>query len=184
MPGDCVRLRSGDRVPADIRLIEANNLRIEESALTGESLPTEKKTEAVDQDVGVGDRSSMAFSGTIVTGGRGIGLVTATGVNTQIGKINRMISEVETLVTPLTRQMGVFSKTLSFVIVGIAGLMFLVGWVLHDYTLDEIFFAAIGFAVAAIPEGLPTILTITLVIGVQSMAKRNAITRHLSSALA
>lgn len=181
VPGDCVRLRSGDRVPADLRLIEANNLRIEESALTGESLPTEKNTSPVDQNAGVGDRSSMAFSGAIVTGGRGVGLVTATGANTEIGKINRMISEVETLATPLTRQMAEFSKTLSFVIIGMAVLMFVVGWLLHDYTLDELFFAAIGFSVAAIPEGLPAILTITLAIGVQSMARRNAITRHLSS---
>lgn len=181
VPGDCVRLRSGDRVPADLRLIETNNLRIEESALTGESVPSAKNTHAVDRAAGVGDRSGMAFSGAIVTGGRGIGLVTATGANTEIGKINRMISEVETLATPLTRQMAAFSKTLSFVIIGMAILMFLVGWALHDYTLDELFFAAIGFAVAAIPEGLPAILTITLAIGVQSMARRNAITRHLSS---
>lgn len=123
----------------------------------------------------------MAFSGTIVAGGRGTGLVTATGARTEIGKINRMMSEVETLATPLTRQMAAFSKTLSVVILGMAALMFAVGWLLHDYSMDELFFAAIGFAVAAIPEGLPAILTITLAIGVQSMARRKAITRHLTS---
>ncbi len=181
VPGDLVRLRSGDRVPADLRLLDANNLRIEESALTGESIPSGKKTEPVDAAAGVGDRSGMAFSGSIVTGGRGTGIVTATGVHTEMGKINRMISEVQTLATPLTRQMAAFSKTLSFVIIGMAAVMFAVGWVLHDYAMDELFFAAIGFAVAAIPEGLPAILTITLAIGVQSMAKRNAITRQLSS---
>ncbi|MFO7579950.1 MAG: cation-transporting P-type ATPase [Nitrosomonas halophila] len=181
VPGDLVRLRSGDRVPADLRLLNANSLRIEESALTGESVPSDKQTDPVAENAGVGDRSSMAFSGAIVTGGRGTGIVTSTGAETEIGKINRMIAEVETLATPLTRQMAVFSKMLSFVILGMAVLMFGLGWVLHDYSLPELFFAAIGFAVAAIPEGLPAILTITLAIGVQSMARRNAITRQLAS---
>ena len=181
VPGDIVRLRPGDRVPADIRLLESNNLRIEESALTGESIPSSKSVDPVATDAGVGDRTSMAFSGGIVSGGRATGVVTATGAETEIGKINRMISEVETLATPLTRQMAAFSKSLSVVIIGMAVGMFLLGWALHDYTTAELFFAAIGFAVAAIPEGLPAILTITLAIGVQSMAKRNAITRQLSS---
>ncbi len=181
VPGDVVRLRAGDRVPADLRLTDTNNLRIEESALTGESVPSAKKTDPVEASAGVGDRSGMAFSGSIVTGGRGTGIVTATGVQTEMGKINRMISEVQTLATPLTRQMAAFSKTLSFVIIGMAVLMFVLGWILHEYGMDELFFAAIGFAVAAIPEGLPAILAITLAIGVQSMARRNAITRHLSS---
>ncbi|MCC5834799.1 MAG: cation-transporting P-type ATPase [Opitutales bacterium] len=181
VPGDLVRLRSGDRVPADLRLIDTNNLRIEESALTGESVPSGKKTDAVDANAGVGDRVGMAFSGSIVTGGRGTGIVTATGAHTEMGKINRMISEVQTLATPLTRQMAAFSKSLSFVIIAMAAGMFALGWFLHDYALAELFFAAIGFAVAAIPEGLPAILTITLAIGVQSMARRNAITRQLTS---
>jgi magnesium-transporting ATPase (P-type) len=181
VPGDLVRLRSGDRVPADVRLLDSNNLRIEESALTGESIPSEKQTEVVERNAGVGDRVNMAFSGSIVTAGRGTGIVTATGVHTELGKINRMISEVEVLATPLTRQMAAFSKTLSFVIIGMAVAMFALGWILHDYTVAELFFAAIGFAVAAIPEGLPAILTITLAIGVQSMARHNAITRHLTS---
>src|SRR5690606_11396265 len=142
--------RSGDRVPADLRLLNANSLRIEESALTGESVPSDKQTDPVAENAGVGDRSSMAFSGAIVTGGRGTGIVTSTGAETEIGKINRMIAEVETLATPLTRQMAVFSKMLSFVILGMAVLMFGLGWVLHDYSLPELFFAAIGFAVAAI----------------------------------
>ncbi|MBB5347428.1 cation-transporting P-type ATPase [Desulfoprunum benzoelyticum] len=181
VPGDIVRLRSGDRVPADLRLMEAINLRIEESALTGESMPTAKNTEAVRDDAGVGDRSCMAFSGTLVAAGRGTGVVVATGAQTELGKIDRMISEVQTLATPLTRQMDKFGRTLSIVIVGMAALMFLTGWVLHDFSLDELFIAAIGFAVAAIPEGLPAILTITLAIGVQRMARRKAITRKLNA---
>jgi hypothetical protein len=124
----------------------------------------------------------MAFSGSIVTAGRGHRRRHRHRVPTpRSGKINRMISEVETLATPLTRQMAAFSKVLSFVIIGMAALMFASGWALHDYTVAKLFFAAIGFAVAAIPEGLPAILTITLAIGVQSMARRNAITRQLTS---
>ena len=179
VPGDIVSLRPGDRVPADLRLLEANNLRIEEAALTGESVPSAKSIAPVAAEAGLGDRTSMAFSGGIVTGGRATGIVTATGSDTEIGKINTMISEVQTLATPLTRQMAAFSKALSVVIVAMAVIMFGVGWFLHDYAISELFFAAIGFAVAAIPEGLPAILTITLAIGVQSMARRNAITRQL-----
>ncbi|HPE66120.1 MAG TPA: HAD-IC family P-type ATPase, partial [Synergistales bacterium] len=117
VPGDIVRLRSGDRVPADVRLLEMVNLRIEEAALTGESVPSEKDTEAVSSGAGVGDRSCMAYSGTMVTAGRGTGVVTATGASTEIGKINRMISDVKQLATPLTRQMNRFGKVLSVVVV-------------------------------------------------------------------
>ena len=181
VPGDIVRLRSGDRVPADLRLIEATNLCIEESALTGESVPSDKHTAAVAFDAGIGDRGCMAYSGTLVATGRGVGMITATGAQTEIGRINKMIAEVETLQTPLTRQMAHFSKQLSVVIVGLAGLMVLIGVGLHDFALSEVFLAAIGFAVAVIPEGLPAILTITLALGVQRMAKRNAITRKLTA---
>ncbi|HSL59950.1 MAG TPA: HAD-IC family P-type ATPase [Acidimicrobiales bacterium] len=181
VPGDVVRLRSGDRVPADLRVIEATNLRVEESALTGESLAVDKHTGAVDDRAGIGDRLSMAFSGTLVVSGRGVGVVTATGADTEIGRINTMIGEVETIATPLTRQITAFGKQLSVAIVGFAVLVVALGLLLHDYTLDELFFASIGFAVAAIPEGLPAILTITLAIGVQRMAHRNAITRKLNA---
>ncbi|MBL8466062.1 MAG: HAD-IC family P-type ATPase, partial [Thauera sp.] len=167
VPGDIVRLRSGDRVPADLRLIEATNLRIEESALTGESVPADKTTEAVAADAGVGDRFGMAYSGTLVATGRGSGVVVATGPDTELGRINRLIAEVQTLQTPLTRQMAQFSKVLSVVIVGLAALMLGVGLAVHEQPLAEVFLAAIGFAVAAIPEGLPAILTITLALGVQ-----------------
>ena len=181
VPGDLVRLRSGDRVPADLRLIETVNLRIEESALTGESVPSEKNTEPTPADAGVGDRHGMAYSGTLVAAGRGAGVVTGTGTHTELGRINQMIAEVETLATPLTRQMAAFGKTLSAVILAMAVGMFLIGWLLHGFHADELFMAAIGFAVAAIPEGLPAILTITLAIGVQRMARRNAITRKLTA---
>jgi magnesium-transporting ATPase (P-type) len=181
VPGDIVRLRSGDRVPADLRLIEADNLRLEESALTGESVPADKDTNPSEADAGIGDRHGMAYSGTIVAAGRGTGVVTATGEATELGRINQMISEVETLATPLTLQMNRFGKILSIVIVGLAVLMWFAGWLLHDFTTDELFLAAIGFAVAAIPEGLPAILTITLALGVQRMAKRKAITRKLNA---
>ncbi len=181
VPGDIVRLRAGDRVPADIRLLAATNLRIEEAALTGESLPAEKSVDPVDENAGVGDRTSMAFSGTLVTSGTARGVVVATGVDTQIGRINRMMADVETLATPLTRQMNRFGKTLSAIVLGVAGLLVLSGWLLHGTPWGELFMAAIGFAVAVIPEGLPAIMTITLAIGVQNMARRNAITRRLNA---
>lgn len=181
VPGDRVKLRSGNRVPADMRLLETTHLQIEESALTGESMAADKSTSAVAADAGIGDRYGMAFSGTLVTTGRGIGVVTATGIHTEIGRINTMIAEVEKIATPLTRQMNSFSKLLSVVIVGMAVVMWLIGWFFHEYTVGELFLSAIGFAVAAIPEGLPAIFTITLALGVQRMARRNAITRRLSA---
>jgi len=181
VPGDIVRLRAGDRVPADLRLIETTGLRIEESALTGESVPADKQPAPVAADAPLGDRSPLAFSGTLVAAGRAIGVVVGTGTDTEIGRINRLIANVETLQTPLTRQMARFGKGLSMIIVGLALLMLSIGLGLHAFPLDELFLAAIGFAVAAIPEGLPAILTITLALGVQRMARRNAITRRLSA---
>nr|WP_295391672.1 HAD-IC family P-type ATPase [uncultured Thiodictyon sp.] len=179
VPGDIVRLRAGDRVPADLRLLEAVNLRIEESALTGESVPSTKGSEPVDDAAGIGDRRGMAYSGTLVAAGQGTGVVTATGAYTELGRINRMISEVQTLDTPLTRQMAAFGRVLSVIILGMAVAMVLIGWFLHSFGLEELMMATIGFAVAAIPEGLPAIMTITLALGVQEMVRRNAITRKL-----
>ena len=181
VPGDIVRLRSGDRVPADLRLLEAANLRIEESALTGESVPSSKKIEPADEDAGIGDRHCLAFSGTMVTAGQGVGVVSATGPNTELGRISTMISEVQRLETPLTREMRRFGTVLSIAILTLALVMVVVGRLLHGYGISELFLAAIGFAVAAIPEGLPAILTITLALGVQRMARRNAITRKLNA---
>jgi magnesium-transporting ATPase (P-type) len=181
VPGDVIRLQSGDRVPADLRLIETTNLQIEEAALTGESLPEEKGAAPVAPAADVGDRTSMAFSGTLVTAGRGLGVVTGTGTDTELGHITTMISGVETLATPLTRQMTRFGKQLSVAIVVMAATVYAVGRVVHDQPPAELLLAAIGFSVAAIPEGLPAILTITLAVGVQRMAGRNAITRRLNA---
>ncbi len=181
VPGDLVRLSAGDKVPADVRLTRASTLRIEESALTGESVPVDKGTDPVDPEAGLGDRTSMAFSGTVVAAGSGTGVVTATGQGTEIGHITTLLEEVESLETPLTRQMNAFGRTLSLVVVVLAVAMFGLGALLYDYTIGELTLSAIGFAVAAIPEGLPAVLTITLALGVQTMARRHAITRRMSS---
>jgi len=179
VPGDVVRLMPGDRVPADLRLTQATQLRIEEAALTGESVPSSKQTEPVAEDAGVGDRSSMAFSGTIVSAGQGRGIVTGTGTGTEIGKIQVLVGEAGSLSTPLTTQLDAFGKVLTLVILGMAAVMMLIGRYMHAMPFPELISATIGFAVAAIPEGLPALVTITLAIGVQQMARRNAITRKL-----
>jgi magnesium-transporting ATPase (P-type) len=181
VPGDIVRVRSGDRVPADVRLLEATNLRVDESPLTGEAVPASKDPAPVEADAGVGDRSSMLFSGTLVAAGQGVGVVTATGPRAEIGRIQAMIAEVESFDTPLTREINDFGKKLSWVILGMAAAMIVIGRVIHDFSIPEMVSAAIGFAVAAIPEGLPAIMTITLALGVQQMARRNAIVRRLPS---
>lgn len=179
VPGDIVRVRSGDKVPADVRLLEAVNLRVEESALTGEAVPSEKSTDPVAADAGVGDRHSMLFSGTLVAAGTGLGVVSATGAQAEIGRIQSMLAEVEPFDTPLTRELGRFGKQLSLVILGMAAIMVVIGRVIHDFAGDELISATIGFAVAAIPEGLPALVTITLALGVQQMARRRAIMRNL-----
>lgn len=179
VPGDIVRLAPGDKVPADMRLVEAAQLRIDEAALTGESVPSSKTTDAVAADSGVGDRGSMAFSGTIVSAGQGRGVVTGTGVSTEIGKIQTLVGEAESLETPLSKQLASFAKVLTLVILGMAVVMLLIGRYLHAMPFAELISATIGFAVAAIPEGLPALVTITLALGVQQMARRHAITRKL-----
>lgn len=181
VPGDVVRVRSGDRVPADLRLLEATNLQVEEAALTGESVPAAKDAAPVGADAGLGDRASMLYSGTIVAVGTGTGVVTATGAGTEIGRIQSMIAEVDHLDTPLSRQLAAFGKTLSLGILGMAALMLVIGRVIHDFDLPDLVSAAIGFAVAAVPEGLPALVTVTLALGVQQMARRNAITRKLTA---
>lgn len=181
VPGDIVRIQPGDKVPADIRLISANNLEIDESALTGESVPASKSTDLTEADVVVGDRTSMAFSGTVVSTGSAVGLVTGTASNTEIGKIQSMISDVESIGTPLTQQLDTFGKWIAGIILAIAALMTLFGWVVYDNEPAELVDAAITFAVAAVPEGLPAIVTITLALGVQQMAGRQAITRKLTA---
>lgn len=179
VPGDIVRVRAGDRVPADVRVLDATNLRIEESALTGESVPAEKHPGAVEPDAGVGDRTSMMFSSTLVAAGQGSGVVVATGQHTEIGRIQTMMSEVTDVKTPLTRQLDRFGKVIAVAILGLGAFMVLVGRLVHDQPVDELLSAGIGFAVAAVPEGLPALVTITLALGVQQMARRRAITRKL-----
>lgn len=179
VPGDIVRLSAGDKVPADIRLLDAANMTSEESALTGESVPADKSTGEVEQGAPLGDRSSMLFSGSMLASGAGTGVVVATGSAAEIGRINAMMSEVETLETPLTRQIATFSKWLSLGVLVVSLALILVGWLIHGTDLVELLLAAVGFAVAAIPEGLPALITITLALGVQTMARQNAITRKL-----
>lgn len=179
VPGDVVALSAGDRVPADLRLIRTSGLRIDEAILTGESQPADKSTESVPQDAGLGDRTGVAFSGTMVSAGQGRGVVIATGGATEIGRISKMVSEVETLTTPLLREIAQFGRVLAMVILVVSGLTLAVGVFLRDLPLAEMFLAAVSLAVAAIPEGLPAIMTITLAIGVQQMAKRRAIIRRL-----
>ncbi|GAA3018942.1 cation-translocating P-type ATPase [Microbacterium dextranolyticum] len=179
VPGDVVRLAPGDKVPADARLIQVAQLRIDEAALTGESVPSSKQTDAVASDAGIGDRSSMAYSGTIVSAGQGVAIVTATGSATEIGRIQQLVGDAGSLATPLTKQLDAFGKVLTLVILGMAAVMMLIGRYLHQMPFPELISATIGFAVAAIPEGLPALVTITLALGVQQMARRNAITRKL-----
>ena len=181
VPGDVVELESGDKVPADLRLFSIRNLRVEESALTGESVAVEKSEDKVEESAVPGDQICMAFSGTSVVYGRAKGIVVATGAETELGKINRMMTDVEELTTPLLRQIDDFGKVLSLIIVGASVLLFVMGYFFRDYTVDELFLAVISLAVAAIPEGLPAIMTITLAVGVQAMARRNAIIRRLPS---
>jgi magnesium-transporting ATPase (P-type) len=179
VPGDVVLLQSGDKVPADLRLFKTRELRIDEAMLTGESVPVQKTTAAVPPDATIGDRTGMAYSGTLVTYGQGQGVVVETGDHTEIGRISGMLHQVQELTTPLLRQMAEFAKWLTIAIGVLAGATFLYGWLLRDYSATDMFLAAVGLAVAGIPEGLPAIMTITLALGVQRMAKNNAIIRRL-----
>lgn len=178
VPGDVVFLQSGDKVPADVRLFEVRELRIDESTLTGESLPVQKENVVLPVETLLSDRRNMAYSSTLVTHGACKGLVIATGDHSEIGRINEMISSAEVLATPLTRKIEHFSKILLYVIIALAAVTFLVGY-LRGQEWVEMFLASVALAVGAIPEGLPAAITITLAIGVSRMAKRNAIVRKL-----
>jgi magnesium-transporting ATPase (P-type) len=179
VPGDIVHLASGDRVPADLRLIDIKSLRVMEAALTGESLAVDKQIDPVDEAAALGDRASMAWSGTLVTYGQGTGVVTATGTETELGRISTLLSTVEQLTTPLLKQMSRFGQWLAGGILLLSALLFGFGVWVRDYAASDMFLAAVGLAVAAIPEGLPAIMTITLAIGVTRMAHRHAIIRRL-----
>ncbi|APA87292.1 HAD-IC family P-type ATPase [Paraburkholderia sprentiae WSM5005] len=179
VPGDIVLLESGDKIPADMRLVDARNLRTEEAALTGESVPAEKSTAQVPAKATVGDRENMAFCGTMVLSGRATGVVVATGSQTELGRINQMLAEVSVLETPLLGQIKKFGYVITAVIACVSVLLFSWGHWLGHMTFVELFQAIVGIAVSVIPEGLPALITITLAIGVQRMAQRNAIIRRL-----
>ncbi|MEM6421181.1 MAG: cation-transporting P-type ATPase [Pseudomonadota bacterium] len=179
VPGDIVLVEAGDRVPADLRLISARGLKAEEAVLTGESVPVEKNTALVLEGAALGDRTSMLFSGTLVAAGAGRGVVTSTGATTEIGRISGMLQTVETLTTPLVHQMDSFARWLTLFILIVAGSLLAYGHLVGKMPFAELFMAVVGLSVAAIPEGLPAVLTITLAVGVQAMARRNAIVRRL-----
>lgn len=179
VPGDIVLLKSGDKIPADLRLVSSKNLQIQEAILTGESMPVEKSISPISSAAQLGDRICMAYSGTMVTYGKGIGVVVATGKSTEMGRIGALLAELPTITTPLLQQMNVFSRWLTIAILVVAGFTFLFGTFFRHYGMNTMFMAAVGLAVAAIPEGLPAIITITLAIGVTRMAERNAIIRRL-----
>jgi magnesium-transporting ATPase (P-type) len=179
VPGDVVLIESGTKVPADLRLVRLRNLRVNEAALTGESVPVEKSLDAVDPEAPVGDRRCMAYSGTVVTYGQARGVVVATGSDTEIGRIGTLVSDVGQIVTPLVRRLDQFAKQITLFILVVGALTFLYGHYVARMPAIDIFLAVVGLAVAAIPEGLPAIVTITLAIGTTLMAKSRAIVRRL-----
>nr|WP_282201453.1 calcium-transporting P-type ATPase, PMR1-type [Collibacillus ludicampi] len=181
VPGDIIELEAGDRVPADLRLIAVHGLETEESALTGESLPVAKLVERInDPEAGLGDRRNMAYMGTMVTRGKGQAVVVATGMQTEMGKIADLIQSAEDAMTPLQMRLEHLGKILVYVALGITAVVVITG-ILHGQKMYEMFLAGVSLAVAAIPEGLPAIVTIALALGVQRMIKRRAIVRKLPS---
>ncbi|WP_158857464.1 cation-translocating P-type ATPase [Lunatibacter salilacus] len=178
VPGDIVILKSGDKIPADIRLFEVRDLKVDESALTGESVAVEKQTDPVPEENLIGDRFSVGFSSTNITYGQGKGIVVATGDDTQVGEIQQSIASAEDLETPLTKKIASFSRLLLWVILGLAGIVIVIGF-LRGESFGDIFMVSVALAVGSIPEGLPVAVTIMLALGVSKMAKRKAIIRKL-----
>ncbi|HNF93711.1 MAG TPA: cation-translocating P-type ATPase [Anaerolineales bacterium] len=179
VPGDIIQLETGNVIPADLRLVEAVNLRIQEAALTGESEAIEKHVAALsNEDLPLGDRRNMAYMGTVITQGRGLALVTATGMNTELGKIADMIQAVKQEQTPLQRRLDALGKTLALIGVGIAVLIFILGIIRGD-EVRHMLLTAVSVAVAIVPEGLPAVVTITLALGAQRMLQRQALIRKL-----
>ncbi len=179
VPGDIILVGAGDRIPADARLLEAHNLQVDEASLTGESVPTSKQTEVLDSPaLAIGDRNNMLFSGTTVSYGRGKALVVATGMQTEFGKISGMLAVLEDPKTPLQRNLDRLGKVLAIVALAIVGIVVLIG-VLRGAALLEMLIFGIALAVAVVPEALPAVVTIALALGVQRMAKRNALMRYL-----
>jgi magnesium-transporting ATPase (P-type) len=179
VPGDIVFLESGDKIPADLRLTDVKNLRTEEAALTGESVPADKSTATASTNATVGDRVGMVYSGTLVVSGRATGVVVATGTATELGRINQLLAGVSPLETPLMLQIKKFGYSVTAIIAVIGAITFLYGRFVQGLPFVEIFQAVTGIAVSLIPEGLPALITITLAVGVQRMAQRDAIVRQL-----
>ena len=179
VPGDILILEPGNKITADVRILSARGLEVDESPLTGESVPVEKAPASVPAGANLADQHSMAFAGTLVTRGEGVGVVAATGLVTQLGQVTEMLAEVEQVTTPLLRHLNQLSRKLAVLIVAGSILTALAGILLHGFSVLEMFMAAVGLAVAAIPQGLPAIVTITLAFGVQRLAARNAIVRRL-----
>ncbi|HEY9035694.1 MAG TPA: cation-transporting P-type ATPase [Pseudomonadales bacterium] len=178
VPGDIVLLQSGDKVPADLRLLRLRELQIDESALTGESVPVQKQAGQLGVEALLADRKNIAYSSTLVTYGTGAGVVVSIGDDTEIGRINTLIANADVLATPLTRKLTEFSQVLLWIILALSGLTFVAGW-LHGEPLIDTFMAAVALAVGAIPEGLPAAMTIMLAIGVSRMASRHAVIRKM-----
>ncbi|MFZ2289152.1 MAG: HAD-IC family P-type ATPase [Halopseudomonas yangmingensis] len=179
VPGDILLLEAGDRVAADIRLEQVHGLKVDEALLTGESVPVDKRSDALDTQTALADRLCMAYSGTLVNAGTARGIVVATGEASEIGRISGLLDSVTVLQTPLLEQMNRFAKYLSLVIVLAGALVFLSGWLFSERPPVELFMAVVALTVSAIPEGLPAILTITLAIGVRRMASRHAVVRRM-----
>jgi calcium-translocating P-type ATPase len=179
VPGDVVLVEAGDRVAADLRILFSRGVSADEAILTGESVPVTKSADPVAENAPLGDRTSMLWSGTLVTGGSGAGLVVATGRATEIGRIGSLLAGVETLTTPLVARMNHFARWLSFLILAGSALLLTHGYFVGHEDFAQLFMVVVAVAVAAIPEGLPAVMTITLAIGAQAMARRNAIVRRL-----
>ena len=182
VPGDILVLEEGDRIAADARLASSTDLYVDESMLTGESLPVHKDHRAIlDPETPLADRVNMVYMGTYVVRGRGLGVVVATGMNTVVGRIAGMLGEAEEEKTPLQRDLDAFGRKLGFIVIAIAAALFATGLLLHEAPLIEMFMASVALAVAAVPEGLPAIVTIVLAVAVWRMARRNAIVRRLAA---
>jgi len=181
VPGDIVLLEAGNRIPADCRLLEAVNLEVDEAALTGESRAVDKYVSPVQEDAGIGDQKNMVFMGTVITNGRGIAVVTETGMNTQFGKIAGMVQSIDVEPPPLTQKMDKMGRQLIKISLVLTLFVFIVLWFVHDRPLEQVFMTSISLAVSAIPEGLPAVLTITLALGTSRMARQKAIVRRLAS---
>ncbi len=180
VPGDLVLLSAGEKVPADARLVSLNNLQVQEAALTGESVPVEKEIAYYNKKLEIGDRKNMVFSGTVITGGKASAIVVRTGMDSEIGKIAKLIESTENELTPLQKKLEKLGKFLTILTLGICAVIFLVLYMRQGHVLDALI-TAVSLAVAAIPEGLPAVVTISLALGVQRMIKKNALIRKLPS---